>query len=117
MENSFTIHDLPKAERPRERLKALGAEALSSQELLALIIGRGVPGKSAMHIAQELLDNIRQHPRRQPGDHRGAFGGKGHRPAKAAQIKAAFELGRRQDLEPDVGQYSIKRPGAPREGP
>ena len=55
MENSFTIHDLPRAERPRERLQALGAEALSSLELLALIIGRGVSGKSAMHIAQELL--------------------------------------------------------------
>lgn len=42
---SFTIHDLPKPERPRERLKNFGLEALSAQELLALIIGRGVSKK------------------------------------------------------------------------
>jgi len=37
---SFTIHDLPKQERPRERLKKLGPEALSAQEILALIINQ-----------------------------------------------------------------------------
>ncbi len=110
MGDSFTIHDLPKAERPRERLASLGPEALSGQELLALIIGRGIPGKSAVNIAQELLS---------------AFGNlnavsratveqlscvKGIGLAKAVQIKAAFELGRRQDLAPEVGQYSISDP-------
>lgn len=54
-ESSFTVHDLPKPERPRERLKQFGPEALSAQELLALIIGRGVSKKSVMTIAQELL--------------------------------------------------------------
>jgi len=52
---SFTVHDLPKPERPRERLKKFGPEALSAQELLALVIGRGIPKKSVMNIAQELL--------------------------------------------------------------
>ena len=52
---SFTVRDLPKPERPRERLQKLGPDALSSQELLALIIGRGIPKKSVMTIAQELL--------------------------------------------------------------
>ncbi len=52
---SFTIHDLPKPERPRERLQKFGAEALSAQELLALVIGRGIPKKSVINIAQELL--------------------------------------------------------------
>ncbi|MCG2710352.1 MAG: hypothetical protein L6246_08575 [Thermodesulfovibrionales bacterium] len=55
---SFTVHDLPIPERPRERLKRFGPEALSAQELLALIIGRGVSKKSVMNIAQELLSNI-----------------------------------------------------------
>ena len=41
-ETSFTIHDLPAEERPRERLKKLGPQALSGPELLALIIGRGI---------------------------------------------------------------------------
>ena len=40
--SSFTVRDLPKPERPRERLIKFGPEALSAQELLALIIGRGV---------------------------------------------------------------------------
>ena len=54
-DSSFTVRDLPRQERPRERLQKFGAEALSAQELLALIIGRGIPRKSVMSIAQELL--------------------------------------------------------------
>ena len=54
-ESSFTVRDLPRQERPRERLQKFGPEALSAQELLALVIGRGVSKKSVMSIAQELL--------------------------------------------------------------
>jgi len=54
-ESSFTVRDLPKPERLRERLQKFGPEALSAQELLALVIGRGIPKKSVMSIAQELL--------------------------------------------------------------
>jgi DNA repair protein RadC len=110
MEDSFTIHDLPRAERPRERLKALGAMALSSQELLALVIGRGIPGKSAIHIAQELLTRFGSVQGVSRATVEELSGVRGIGPAKAAQLSAAFELGRRQDLEPDVGQYSIKDP-------
>ena len=42
--SSFTIHDLPVAERPRERLQQHGAKTLSAQELLAVILGRGIAG-------------------------------------------------------------------------
>ena len=44
--DSMTIHDLPVSERPRERLQRLGVEALSAQEILALILGRGIAGES-----------------------------------------------------------------------
>ena len=57
--DSFTVHDLPRQERPRERLQKFGSEALSAQELLALVIGRGVSGQSVMTIAQELLTRFR----------------------------------------------------------
>lgn len=57
-ESSFTVHDLPKPERPRKRLQRFGPEALSAQELLALIIGRGIPKKSVMNISQELLSRF-----------------------------------------------------------
>lgn len=110
MDNSFTIHDLPKGERPRERLKNFGAEALSGQELLALIIGRGIPGKSAISVAQDLLvqfGNIRAVSQATLEELSRV---KGIGFAKATQIRAAFELGRRQDLEPEMGNYSIKTP-------
>lgn len=54
-ESSFTIHDLPAEERLRERLKKFGARALSGPELLVIVIGRGIAGKSALTIAQEFL--------------------------------------------------------------
>ena len=43
---SFTVRDLPKPERPRERLQKIGAENLSAQELLALVIGRGIQSRA-----------------------------------------------------------------------
>lgn len=55
MKNSFTIHDLPLEERPRERLVKFGEQALSVQELLQLILGRGIAGESVIVTAQKLL--------------------------------------------------------------
>ncbi|MGD0228751.1 MAG: DNA repair protein RadC [Syntrophorhabdales bacterium] len=110
MENPFTIHDLPRAERPRERLKALGAEALSAQELLTLIIGRGIPGRSAVKIAQELLTTFGSIHEISRATIEELSSVKGIGLARAVQFRAAFELGRRQDLEPDVSEYSIKDP-------
>lgn len=110
MDNSFTIHDLPKAERPRERLKSLGPEALSGQELLALLIGRGIPGRSAVFIAQDLITRFGNLRSVSSATIEELSAVRGVGLAKAAQIRAAFELGRRQDLEPDIGRYSIKSP-------
>ena len=95
MKNSFTIHDLPVSERPRERLFRLGSEALSAQEVLALILGRGVRGESVMVTSQKLLSRF--------GNLKGVASASleeltqvsGIGKAKAAQIKAAVELGRR----------------------
>jgi DNA repair protein RadC len=110
---SFTVRDLPKPERPRERLQKLGPDALSSQELLALVIGRGIPKKSVMTIAQELLvrfGNV-QAISRATLEELSQIKGIGI--AKAAQIKACFELARREDLEPpDLVSFDIKNPEA-----
>lgn len=93
--DSMTIHDLPAQERPRERLQRLGAEALSAQEILALILGRGISGESVMVTAQRLLSEF--------GGLKGITGAsleelstiRGIGLAKASQIKAAVELAAR----------------------
>jgi DNA repair protein RadC len=107
---TFTVHDLPKPERPRERLQRFGAEALSSQELLALIIGRGVSGKPVMSIAQELMTRFGSIKTLSDATIEELSGIKGIGVAKAAQLKASFELAKRQELERDLGDYRITDP-------
>ncbi|MEW6685685.1 MAG: DNA repair protein RadC [Candidatus Edwardsbacteria bacterium] len=109
-EKSFTVRDLPKPERPRERLKNLGPEALSAQELLALVIGRGIPKKSVMNIAQELLARFGNIKAISQATIEELCQTKGIGFAKAAQLKACFELGKRQDLEPELKEFDIKDP-------
>lgn len=58
MAKSFTLHDLPQEERPRERLVKFGEQALSAQELLQLILGRGIAGESVSVTAQKLLSQF-----------------------------------------------------------
>jgi len=102
MKDSFTIHDLPLGERPRERLLKLGSEALSAQEILAVILGRGTKGESVMMTSQKLLSRF--------GNLKGVANASveeliqttGIGPAKATQIKAALELSRR--LEADASE-------------
>ena len=110
---SFTVRDLPRPERPRERLQKLGADALSSQELLALVIGRGIPKKSVMTIAQELISRFGNVKAISQASIEELSQIKGIGIAKAAQIKACFELARREDLDlEDLVPFEIKNPEA-----
>ena len=94
-QHSFTIHDLPKEERPRERLVKFGEQALSAQELLQLILGRGVAGESVAVTAQKLLTQFGSLQKLAEASIEELSSIKGIGLAKAAQIKAAFEIGRR----------------------
>jgi DNA repair protein RadC len=111
-DSTFTVRDLPKQERPRERLQKFGPEALSAQELLALIIGRGIPKKSVMSIAQELLVKFGNIKSISQATLEELSQIKGIGLAKAAQIKACFEIGRREELEPELKNFDIKDPEA-----
>ncbi len=92
---SFTLHDLPSSERPRERLVKYGAEALSLQELIALILGRGVQGESVMTTAQKLLAHFGSLETLLDASLQDLQQIKGIGVAKACQIKACLEIARR----------------------
>jgi DNA repair protein RadC len=90
---TYRITDLAEGERPRERLARLGPQALSTAELLAILLRVGVQGENAIQLGTRLLqvfDGL-------PGLHRAPYSEvcnqRGIGPAKAAQIKAAIELG------------------------
>ena len=112
----MAITDWPEGERPRERLLALGPEALSDAELLAIYLRVGVRGKSAVDLARDLLQR---------------FDGRlsalvdaslqelaevsGIGMAKAAQLKASFELARRALSQEMAVRDAFSSPGRVRD--
>lgn len=111
MKKSFTVHDLPLSERPRERLLKHGIEALSVQELIALILGRGVKDESVMVTAQKLVSQFGNLNNLAKASIEELTEIKGIGPAKAAQIKAAFELGKRlEDYSDEGSKTTVKSP-------
>lgn len=95
-----TILSLPPADRPRERLRALGASALTTSELLALLLGTGTVGVPVAEAAQQILHRAGGSLRRLsqlPVATLTAMHGLGE--AKALSIYAALELGRRLAVE------------------
>ena len=106
----YRIRDLQEAERPRERLIALGPQVLSSAELIAILLRVGVPGENAVQVGQRLLQQFGG----LPGLHRAPFEElvlqHGIGEAKAAQIKAAIELGRRLREEKPEEKPTINSP-------
>ncbi len=89
------IKDLPTGERPRERLARVGEGALSTTELLAIILRTGVGGESALDLAQRLLSRYKGLAGLARADFAELRAEKGLGEAKTAQLKAALELGRR----------------------
>lgn len=90
-----TLSDLPTEERPRERLINYGVEALSLQELLAIVLGRGVKNSSVMVISQKLLSKFGSLQTLKETSIEDLMTVKGLGLAKACQIIACFEISRR----------------------
>lgn len=101
--NEKKVKDWPKDERPRERLIKHGAEHLSDAQLLAIILRTGSGSKGVMSLAMELLEKekeLRNIDSATIGELRKIVG---LGTAKIAQLKAAFELGKRLMSEPVSG--------------
>ncbi|MBN1579218.1 MAG: DNA repair protein RadC [Anaerolineae bacterium] len=104
------IRDLPESERPRERLINYGASALSTAELLAIMLRMGVHGESVINLATRILVECGG----LSGLAKASFGElvriNGIGPVKVTQIKAALELGRRLLIESPQDRPQIRSP-------
>lgn len=107
----ITVKEMPEDERPRERLARVGPQALSSAELLAIILRTGVKGENVVTMASRLLAThsglagLARMELAQLGQEHGLG------PAKAAQLLAALELGRRLMAEAPEERFQIRAPG------
>lgn len=103
----FTIREWSIDDRPREKMLIKGEQSLSNAELLALLIGSGNQGESAVHLMQRLLASVENNMTKL---HKMALeklmDWKGIGPAKAVKIKAALEIGKRIQLETPMEQLN-----------
>jgi DNA repair protein RadC len=106
----YLLHSVDKSDLPRERLRKLGASALKTEELIAIILRTGTQGENVLHLAERLLK-----------DH-GGLGGLARVPfaeltrargigtVKAIELQAALELGRRLSAASPEDKPVIKSP-------
>src|SRR5688572_29278590 len=95
----MTIRNWPKAQRPREKLMAKGAQILSDTELLAVLIGSGMRGASAVELARNLLIEFRTLRDLLNADRKQLMKQPGLGPARFCTLQAALELARRHYSE------------------
>ncbi len=91
----YRIKELPEELRPRERLERFGPSALSDAELLAIVLRTGGKGKSALDLATELLEKIGGLSNLGQMSYQQLVSIPNIASAKAAQVLAAVELGKR----------------------
>ena len=106
----YRITDLATEERPRERLMHLGAQALAAAELLAILLRVGVQGENAVQVGQRLLKDFGGISGLQRAPLEELCNQRGIGEAKATQIKAAIELGRRLALESPEDRPAVNSP-------
>ena len=105
-----TIKELPSSERPRERLLEYGVGALSTAELLAIILRTGARDENVILLSQRILARFGNLAGMVQASTAEMIAEHGLGPAKVAQLKAALELGRRMLVESPEERPQIRAP-------
>lgn len=109
-QNMFMIRDVHWEDRPRERLLNYGPESLSNPELLAILLRTGTKSESVLHLANRLLNQFEGLYGLKDASIEELTSIRGIGKAKAVQIIAAIELGRRINNLQFQDRYVIKSP-------
>jgi DNA repair protein RadC len=107
---ALTIREWPESERPREKLLERGAQALSDAELLALLLGSGIKGHSAVDVARSLIADFGSLRELLSADRPRWEGKLGIGPARYATLMASIELARRHFREPLRSSSALSAP-------
>lgn len=108
--SAYRIKDISSGERPRERLARLGEGALANVELVAILLRSGFRGTNALQLAQTVLHEVDGLPGLQRASYISLKRLRGLGPAKAAQLKAAVEIGRRISISTPEERPRIQSP-------
>ncbi|MCB1111115.1 MAG: DNA repair protein RadC [Chlamydiales bacterium] len=106
----YSIQRLPESERPRERLLKYGTESISTTELLAILLGSGMKGKSVLQLSQEIISYFGGIKELSEATVEELCQIKGLGIAKAIQIKACLSLGMRAVRSCDDVKFKIESP-------
>ncbi|ANY70378.1 hypothetical protein BBD42_30680 [Paenibacillus sp. BIHB 4019] len=104
------IRDVPQEERPRERLIKYGAEALSHTELLAILLRTGTKKESVVHLAGNIMKECGNLRNLMDMSLEELTAIRGIGPAKAIQLRAGLELGRRVSRTGNGDVVTVQRP-------
>jgi len=107
--STLRIQELPENDRPREKLAALGAAALTDSELIAILLRTGLPGANAVDVARQLLAEFKTLSGLARCTVAELSRIKGVGPAKAVQLAAAFGLASRLARE-NLDRQPIQTP-------
>lgn len=110
MRPKMMIRDVHLADRPRERLIRQGADSLSNQELIAILLRTGTKEESVLMLANRILQSFDKIQDLKDATLEEMMSVKGVGQAKAVQILAAVEIGKRLYRKHSEGRYVIKSP-------
>lgn len=107
---ALMIRDVHVSDRPRERLVRQGASSLSNQELIAILLRTGTKQESVLHLANRVLNYFEQIQELKNASIEEITAVKGIGQAKAVQLLAAVELGKRLAQQKTDDKFTIRSP-------